>query len=241
MPVLRDPGRPLAALSIKGLARRTEVRRPPEPVRPAAPSAPPVLVAAGPVPTAAKSAPVTTAPPALTRPQPVSTTPQPMTTAPPAATPATTATTAPTTRTPAPTPAAPAAATPPASPPAAAASSIQTWEARIQSEPQNLQLRFSYGDALIATGHYKRAVEMLEKTRNEFTSEPRVYWHLAHAYWHQSLRKPDGRRRRSMEKGSYLKTLAAFETFLRMAQEDPRAPEARYRLRLLKQAQYGRK
>ncbi len=246
MPVLKDLGRPLAAFSVKGLAPRMEARRPPEPARPAAvASKPPVLVATGPAPGAAKPAPVATAPPPPTRPQsvttaapPVATPPPPRTTAPSATAAPTPATTTLTTLTPPPT-SAPAPA--PASPPGAAASSFEAWAARIQSEPQNVQLRLSFGDALVSTGHYMRAVEILEKTRDEFPSEPRVYWHLAHAYWHQSLHKPDGSRRRSMERGSYRKALAAFETFLRMAPNDPRAPEARYRLRLLKQAQYGRR
>lgn len=245
-PVLKDLGRPLAAFSVKGLAPRMEARRPPEPARPAAaPSKPSVLVATGPASGAAKPAPVATISPPPTKPQsvttaapPVATPPPPRTTAPPATAAPTPGATTLTTLTPPPTPA-PAPA--PASPPSAAASSIEAWGARIQSEPQNVQLRLSYGDALISTGHYKRAVEILEKTRDEFPSEPRVYWHLAHAYWHQSLHKPDGSRRRSMERGAYRKALAAFETFLRMAPNDPRAPEARYRLRLLKQAQYGRR
>ena len=43
-----------------------------------------------------------------------------------------------------------------------------------------------------------------------------------------------------MEKKAYRKSLAAFETFLALAPNDLRAPKARYRLNLLKQAQYGR-
>lgn len=103
-----------------------------------------------------------------------------------------------------------------------------------------MALRFGYADELISAGRYERAVELLEQTREQFPSEAQVYWHLGHAYWQQSLHKPDGNRRRSMEKKAFLKTLAAFETFLEMAPDDPRAFQARYRLDLLKRAQFGR-
>ena len=114
------------------------------------------------------------------------------------------------------------------------------WEARIRQDPDDLQLRFRYAEALLSAGDYRQVVEVLEKARQRFPLVPHVYWYLAHAYWHQSLHKPDGGRRRSMEKKAYRKSLAAFETFLALAPNDPRAPEARYRLNLLKQAQYGR-
>ena len=114
------------------------------------------------------------------------------------------------------------------------------WEARIRQDPDDPQLRFRYAEASLGAGDYRKAVEVLEKAQQRFPLVPRVYWYLAHGYWHQSLHNPDGRRRRSMENKTYRKSLAAFETFLALAPNDPRAPEARYRLNLLKQAQYGR-
>ena len=118
---------------------------------------------------------------------------------------------------------------------------LSGWEARIHQHPDNPQLRFRYSELLLSAGDYRRAVEVLEKAQRRFPSVARVCWHLAHAYWHQGLHKRDGRRRRSMEKRAYLRTLAAFETFLRLAPDDSRAPEARVRLRLLKKAQKGRR
>ena len=115
------------------------------------------------------------------------------------------------------------------------------WEVRIRQDPDDLQLRLRYADALLGAGDYRQTVAVLEKAQQRFPLVPRVYWYLAHAYWHQSLHKPDGGRRRSIEKKAYRKSLAAFETFLALAPDDPRAPEARYRLSLLKQAQYGRR
>ncbi len=115
------------------------------------------------------------------------------------------------------------------------------WEVRIRQDPDDIQLRLRYADALLGAGDYRQTVAVLEKAQQRFPLVPRVYWYLAHAYWHQSLHKPDGGRRRSMEKKAYRKSLAAFETFLALAPDDPRAPEARYRLNLLKQAQYGRR
>ena len=114
------------------------------------------------------------------------------------------------------------------------------WEARIRQDPDDPQLRFRYAEARLSAGDYWKAVEVLEKAQQRFPLVPRVYWYLAHGYWHQSLHNPDGRRRRSMENKTYRKSLAAFETFLTLAPNDPRAPEARSRLNLLKQAQYGR-
>ena len=117
---------------------------------------------------------------------------------------------------------------------------IAAWEARIERDPDNMELRLHYGDVLISVGHYQRAVEALEKTQASFPTAGKVYWHLAHAYWHRAMRKDDGARRRSMEKKSYLKARAAFETFLRLAPDDSRASEARYRLKLLREADFGR-
>jgi len=131
----------------------------------------------------------------------------------------------------------PTASAPRAAPPAGTA---EDWEVRIRSEPQNVSLRFSYAEQLINRGSIPQAVELLEQAKEQFPSEPQVYWHLAHAYWQNSLHKPDGSRRRSMEMKSYLKTLAAFETFLEMAPDDPQAYQARYRLDVLKRAQFGR-
>ena len=114
------------------------------------------------------------------------------------------------------------------------------WEARIRQDPDDPQLRFRHAEAQLSAGDYRKAVEVLEEAQQRFPLVPRVYWYLAHGYWHQSLHKPDGGRRRSMENKTYRKSLAAFETFLALAPNDPRAPEARSRLNLLKQAQYGR-
>ena len=111
----------------------------------------------------------------------------------------------------------------------------------MRQDPDDPQLRFRYAEALLGAGDYQQTVAVLEKAQQRFPLVPRVYWYLAHGYWHQSLHKPDGSRRRSMEKKAYRKSLAAFETFLALAPNDPHAPEARSRLNLLKQAQYGRR
>ncbi len=217
--VATELGRPLASLVnarlIAALEPRVQLRLPPEPARgkAAEPASKPVAAAAA-MPAAPRH-------PAAATPTPVAS--APIKTGAPAAVPATTS--APRTT---------------AGLASGSLENMAAWEARIRSEPENIDLRFSYADTLLSAGQFLRAVELLEQAQARFPAVPRVYWHLAHAYWQRSMHKDDGSHRRSMEKKSYLKARVAFETFLRMAPQDSRAAEARLRLKLLREADFGR-
>lgn len=120
--------------------------------------------------------------------------------------------------------------------PASALSAVEQWQERIAKQPDNIGLRFAFADALIEGNLYGRAVQTLEQARKEFPSNAMLYWHLAHAYWQQALHKADGSPRTTMDREPYHKCMAAFETFIKMVPDDPRAPEARLRLDQLRRA-----
>ncbi|GEM_PF-6037652 len=92
---------------------------------------------------------------------------------------------------------------------------------------------------LMQAKEYPKAVDTLEEAVKQNPETPQLYFHLALAYWYKALQKPDGTRRSTMEKGSYHKAMKAFETFLEKAPNDPMAAEARMRLTVLRNAQYG--
>jgi outer membrane protein assembly factor BamD (BamD/ComL family) len=86
---------------------------------------------------------------------------------------------------------------------------------------------------------YPKAVDTLEEALRQHPDEAKLYFQLALAYWYKALQKPDGSRRTTMEKTSYHKAVKAFQTFLERAPNDPLANEARMRLTVLRNAQYG--
>jgi TolA-binding protein len=86
---------------------------------------------------------------------------------------------------------------------------------------------------------YPKAVDTLEEALRVHPEAANLHFQLALAYWYKALQKPDGTRRTSMEKGSYHKAMKSFETFLEKAPNDPLANEARMRLTVLRNAQYG--
>jgi hypothetical protein len=102
------------------------------------------------------------------------------------------------------------------------------------AQPETLEAFIKSAEALTEKARFYEAVEVLDKAREKYPRAPDVYWHLAHAYWQQALHKRDGQRRASMEAGAYRKSMAAFEVFLKIAPNDPRAPQARYRLESLR-------
>jgi hypothetical protein len=86
---------------------------------------------------------------------------------------------------------------------------------------------------------YPKAVDTLEDALRVHPEAASLHFQLALAYWYKALQKPDGTRRTSMEKASYHKAMKSFETFLEKAPNDPLANEARMRLTVLRNAQYG--
>lgn len=99
--------------------------------------------------------------------------------------------------------------------------------------------RIRSSNELIQKGDYPAAVDALEEALRLYPGQAQVHYYLAFAYWHKAMHKRDGNLRGTMERTSYKKALQEFQTFLEKLPNDPRAPEARMRLELLRQAQYG--
>ncbi len=99
--------------------------------------------------------------------------------------------------------------------------------------------RITWANMQSQQGNYAGAAATLEEALLVHPDEPQLHYHLAFAYWTISLHDSAGRRRKSMEKGSYRKAIKEFELFLAHAPNDPRAADARMRLELLHRAQFG--
>lgn len=113
---------------------------------------------------------------------------------------------------------------------------VAEWRARLAAEPDNLELRFQFAQALIQGRRYSDAVALLDQVQAAHPRTAIVYWHLGQALWQQALRKPDGTTRRSMERAAYRRTIAAFEEFINLAPGDPLANTARVLLSRLRSA-----
>ena len=86
---------------------------------------------------------------------------------------------------------------------------------------------------------YPAAVTCFEEALRLHPDQAPLHYHAAFAYWYKAMHNPDGKKRSSMEKGSYRSAVKEFERFLEKAPDDPRVPDARMRLDLLRSAQYG--
>lgn len=113
---------------------------------------------------------------------------------------------------------------------------IAQWHARLAAEPENLELRFQFAQALMQGHRYSEAVALLEQVQAAHPRIAIVYWHLGQALWQQGIRKKDGSTRRSMDRTAYRRTIAAFEEFVNLAPADPLADTARVLLSRLRSA-----
>ncbi len=107
------------------------------------------------------------------------------------------------------------------------------------SAPRNVEAFLHQAADFMQTKEYPKAVDTLEEAVRQYPDAATLYFQLALAYWYKALQKPDGGRRSTMEKGSYHKAIKSFQTFLEKAPNDPLANEARMRLTVLRNAQYG--
>ncbi len=86
---------------------------------------------------------------------------------------------------------------------------------------------------------YGGAAATLEEAIRSHPDQPQLHYYLGFAYWYKAIYHPDGSRRGSMEGKSYRKALREFETFLKEAAGDPRVPDAKLRLEILRSARFG--
>jgi TolA-binding protein len=147
----------------------------------------------------------------------------------------------------------PTNAVPPVTPPPAT-SSGSAFDSRAKDNPSkvvavsNVEAKTTPRDVnaflqeaaeLMQKKDYAKAVDTLEEAVRVHPEAANLNFQLALAYWYKALQKPDGSRRTTMEKASYHKAIKSFQTFLEKAPNDPLANEARMRLTVLRNAQYG--
>jgi outer membrane protein assembly factor BamD (BamD/ComL family) len=122
---------------------------------------------------------------------------------------------------------------------AAAPSAPATTAKPPEGAPRGVDTFLHQAAELMQKKEYPKAVDTLEEAIRVHPEAANLHFQLALAYWYKALQKPDGSRRSTMEKASYHKAIKSFQTFLEKAPNDPLANEARMRLTVLRNAQYG--